>query len=271
MTIPGKWLLLQRKISYWIDRRFFPSDCSIDGNAAFDREFISPFLQCGATVVDVGGGKHPAISPARKAALDLTVTGFDINQKELEAAPPGSYDRLICADVTKFSGNGDADLVICSALLEHVRDSAGALRSIASMLKPRGVALLFVPSRNSMAAKINLLLPEGLKRRLLYQLFPEMRNAVGFPAYYDGCTPGQIARLALQRGLVLEKMTPYFSSGYFTVMVPLHVAWRLYQVVHRFYFGVEAAECFSMALRKAECPADHVRFNSNAPVRNAAV
>jgi 2-polyprenyl-6-hydroxyphenyl methylase/3-demethylubiquinone-9 3-methyltransferase len=244
-------VLSQRKISYWLDRKWLPAEYSVDGNASFDADFVTEFLRPGSIVIDVGGGKRPAISAARKTALNLTVVGFDINADELAASPPGSYDRCICADVTKYTGDMSADFVICSALLEHVTDVASALKAVASMLKPGGTALLFIPSRNSLAARINLLLPQSFKQWLLHMLFPEMRNAVGFPAYYDRCTPREIEKLGVCNGLVCEKMVPYFASGYFTVLVPMHVAWRIYQRVQRLVIGTEAAECFSLALRKA--------------------
>jgi 2-polyprenyl-6-hydroxyphenyl methylase/3-demethylubiquinone-9 3-methyltransferase len=245
-----KVILSQRKMSYWLDRKCLPSEYHVDGNASFDADFVAEFLRPGARVVDVGGGKHPAISTARKTALDLTVIGVDISQAELDAAPPGSYDSRICADVTWFIGDGNADFVISSALLEHVTDVAGAFRCVATMLKPGGTALLFVPCRNSLAARINLLLPQTFKQRLVRFLFPEMRNAIGFAAYYDRCTPRQITELAARNGLVCEKLALYFSSGYFTVLLPAHIAWRLYQAVQRTFIGTEAAECFSLALRK---------------------
>ncbi len=247
-------------MSYWLDHKFLPAEYSVDGNTSFDADFISPYLRQGATVVDVGGGKHPAIPLGRKASLNLTVIGLDISQAELDAAPSGSYDSSICADVTKFTGDATADFVICSALLEHVTDVASALRGVASMLRPEGMALLFIPSRHSLASRVNMCLPQNFKGKLLSVLFPEMRNAVGFPAYYDCCTPRQITRLALQNGLVAEKVKFYFSSGYFTVLVPAHMFWRLYQAVLRLFIGTEAAECFSMALRKR--PSTHTGLAS---------
>jgi 2-polyprenyl-6-hydroxyphenyl methylase/3-demethylubiquinone-9 3-methyltransferase len=237
-------------MSYWFDRKVFPAAYRIDGHASFDVDFVTPFLRPGATVVDVGGGKHPTLSPARKAALNLTVIGVDISQAELDAAPSGSYDSTLCADVMKFTGDGSADLAICSAVLEHIADVESALRGIASMLRSEGVALLFIPCRNSLSAQLNLCLPQSFKRKLLNWLFPEMRGVVGFPAYYDRCTPHQIESLALQNGLVPEKVTFYFSSGYFTVFLPAHIFWRLYQALSRLFIGTEAAENFSVAMRK---------------------
>ena len=84
-----------------------------------------------------------------KERLGLRGTGLDIDADELARAPAGTYDETICADITEYEGKGQADLVICQAVLEHVANTEQALRSIASCLKRGGVALLFVPSRNA--------------------------------------------------------------------------------------------------------------------------
>ena len=53
-----------------------------------------------------------------KKELSLRVIGLDINENELRQAPKDSYDREIAADITECKGQGDADLVICKALIE---------------------------------------------------------------------------------------------------------------------------------------------------------
>src|SRR5262249_9719381 len=74
-----------------------------------------------------------------------------------------------------YRGSSEADLVICQAVLEHVADTGSAMSCIASMLKPGGVALLFIPSRNAAFARLNLALPSGFKRALLHGLYPSTR------------------------------------------------------------------------------------------------
>ncbi len=81
----------QMVVSSRFDRAFLPPEYRIDGNTCFDSEFIAPFLRPQMTVIDVGGGKRPALSLERKVALELRVIGFDISRSELEAAPQGSY------------------------------------------------------------------------------------------------------------------------------------------------------------------------------------
>jgi 2-polyprenyl-6-hydroxyphenyl methylase/3-demethylubiquinone-9 3-methyltransferase len=140
--------------------------------------------------------------------------------------------------------------VICQALLEHVRDTGGAFRAISSILKPGGRAILFVPSRNAVFARLNLLLPETWKRRILFSIFPEMQRDHGFPAFYHQCTPAGFARLSGQYGLVTEDRRLYFQSDYFRFCFPLHAVWRIWTLLFRLVAGPAAAETFTLVLRK---------------------
>jgi SAM-dependent methyltransferase len=227
-----------------------PARFRIDGNADFRATFVGRYLGAGATVYDIGGGKRPFIGAGLKRQLNLRVTGIDISRDELARAPPGSYDREIAEDIARFRGEGDADVVICQALLEHVKDNDSAFRGIASCLRDGGVACLFAPSRNAVFARLNLLLPQALKERLLFSLYPGARGAQGFPSYYDQCTPADFTRLAEQNGLEILEARHYYVSKYFSFFVPLHVLWRLWILSFHFLRGSQAAETFSMALRK---------------------
>ena len=240
----------QRVLSCRFDRALLPPSYRIDGDISFEADFVTPYLHRGATVIDVGSGKQPSLSPAQRAALKVSVVGFDVSMSELDAAPAGSYDATICADITEFVGDGKADFAICSSLLEHVLDVDKALRGIASMLKPGGLALVFIPCKNALFARLNLLLPQKFKKKLLNFLFPEIASSLGFRAFYDRCTPRQIARLAENNGLVPEKVHLYLYTGYFEIFTPVHVLWRLWQVGFRKLVDAEACESFSMALRK---------------------
>jgi 2-polyprenyl-6-hydroxyphenyl methylase/3-demethylubiquinone-9 3-methyltransferase len=226
------------------------ADYRVDGNRDFIDDLVPRYLSSGAVVYDVGGGKNPLIGLPQKTELGLTVAGMDIDREQLTAAPEGCYDEIVCCDISHYSGKADADLVICQALLEHVADTDGALKSIASILKPGGRALIFVPSRNAAYARLNLLLPESLKRSLLYFVFPEMRRDHGFPAYYDRCTPKGIEKSALAHGLTVEHRRLYFYSTYFSFCLPLHVLWRLWMLIFRAIAGPQAAETFSVVLYK---------------------
>ena len=229
--------------------RCLPERFRVDGNHHFRSEFIGGFLARNQTVYDLGGGRSPFISKENKAKLGLRLFGLDIDGAELAGAPEGVYDGAVCADVCTYTGPADADLVICQSLLEHVRDTHRAFQCIAGLLKPGGTALIFVPSRNAVYARLNLLLPHGLKRRILYIVFPHTRRKT-FPAYYSRCTPRDFRRMAHEHGLEVVSLQPYFLSSYFIFCFPLHLFWRLWILLYERLAGEQAAESFSMAARK---------------------
>lgn len=238
-----------QRLSRGLDR-FLPAGYVIDGNSDFKNNFALKWLTATARVVDIGGGKNPFITAEMKNALALYVTGVDISAQELERAPVGAYDNIICADISGTAGTGDADLCICQAVLEHVQDVAAAFEAIASFLKPGGIALIFVPSRNAVFARLNLLLPERIKRWLLFTIFPHTKRDQGFPSYYNKCTPGGFRALAHAAGLEIEEARYYYVSSYFSFLFPLHALWRAWIILFRRIAGEQAAETFSMAMKK---------------------
>jgi 2-polyprenyl-6-hydroxyphenyl methylase/3-demethylubiquinone-9 3-methyltransferase len=241
----------------WLSDRFdriFPESYRIDGNKDFLYSFAPQYLQPHLKVYDVGGGQWPYISKKLKDELHLQVCGFDIDPKELSKAPPGAYDEIICEDITKYHGKEDADLIICQAMLEHVPDVDRAFAAIASILKPGGRAAVFVPSRNAMYARLNLMLPTNLKKKILYTIYPHLIGG-GFPSFYDRCTPKDFWALARKYGLVVEEQRFYFTSSYFTFFFPLHVVSRFWLLMFRFIAGDQAAETFCMGFRKDARPA----------------
>jgi 2-polyprenyl-3-methyl-5-hydroxy-6-metoxy-1,4-benzoquinol methylase len=82
-------------------------------------------------------------------------------------------------------------MLVCQAVLEHVRDVEQAFAAFASILKPQGLALIGVPSRHAAFARLNMLLSEKVKRKILFFVFPHMKEGQGFISYYD-----RTARLA---------------------------------------------------------------------------
>ncbi len=239
----------QRRLSRRFDE-LLPASLTTDGNRDFLDRFSLAFLAPGLRVYDVGGGKHPWLDAASKADRSIVVVGLDIDARELAQAPAGGYDETLCADITRYEGRGDADLVVCQSLLEHLPDNDRAFHALSSMLKPGGRALIFVPSRNALFARLNLLLPQALKRRLLFAIYPESRAGQGFASFYHRCTPRDFEALAARHGLLVRETRLYFQSAYFTFFAPLHVAWRLWSLAFRALRGAQAAETFCMALEK---------------------
>ncbi|MBX3645663.1 MAG: methyltransferase domain-containing protein [Rubrivivax sp.] len=240
---------LNVRASQWFDR-MFPSGLRVDGNSDYCKHLIWRYAHAGQHVYDVGGGKQPFFDLAKKQELSLRVTGIDISASELGRAPPGAYDSTMAADICSFRGNQDADLVVCQALLEHVPDTQAALAAIASILKPGGVCVLFVPCRNAPFARLNLWLPENWKRFILFTLFPSARHAQGFRSYYDRCTPSRFGQMAEGVGLSTVDLKRYYMSSYFSFFLPLYMLWRLWTVLTIAIGADDWCETFSMVLRR---------------------
>jgi SAM-dependent methyltransferase len=240
----------QRELCWSFDRRFVGPAFRLDGNGHFVEEFAPRHLFAGAVVYDIGGGKQPLILPEKKRELGLQVIGLDIDPNELARAPAGAYDRSICADIQTYRGVGDADVVICQAVLEHVPSQRAAMEGVLSVLKPGGLALVWVPSRNACYARLNLILPEGLKRRILFYLSPQAKQEHGFRAYYDCCTPRRFRALIGQYEGSIVEVQYYYRSSYFSFLLPMYLLWRSWIFAFHGLAGEEAAESFSIAFQK---------------------
>src|SRR5690606_5410737 len=103
-----------------------------------------------------------------------------------------------------------------------VRNNADGMQGVASFCKPGGRVYTFCPNRRAWFAVINRLLPERIKCAILYAIYPQTRDNQGFPAFYDRCTPRQLARAMEAAGLRVERIDPYFVSSYFMFFFPLY-------------------------------------------------
>jgi 2-polyprenyl-6-hydroxyphenyl methylase/3-demethylubiquinone-9 3-methyltransferase len=252
VSILRKFVRANVAISEFLDRAL-PSRLRIDGNRTFATEIAPALLTPNARVYDLGGGARPFVSPSEKRRLRLFVVGLDLNAEELSKAPRGIYDEEIEADLTSFEGRGDADVVICQATLEHVRDGEGALRGIASCVKPGGVVAIFSPSRNAFFARLNRVLSEGLKRRLLFAIYPEKgKGHDGFPAFYDKCLPSDVETIAKRNGLELIERHLFWKSSYFYFFVPAFLAWRIWLGVSALVLGKDAVETYAYVFRRKQ-------------------
>jgi len=248
-TVTRRLIASQTRLSRTFDT-LLPERFRVDGMQHFIHYFAPKYLGAHLRVYDVGGGKRPYINPAQKRELDLCVVGLDIDRREMTLAPPGTYDEIVCADISSYRGQQDADLVICLAVLEHVPHVEGALAAIASMLRVGGKAIIFVPSGNAIFARANRLLPQELKRTLLTLLRGERTDVEGFPAHYDRCTPCDFARLGRANGLEVVELCTYYISSYFSLFFPAYLLWRFWILGFYLLKGEQAAESFSVAFEK---------------------
>jgi len=239
----------QVRLSRQFDK-LLPDRYTIDGNYDYRATLVPKYLKNDLIIYDVGGGKNPYLDPERKEQLHATVIGVDVSLHELNQAPAGSYDEVICADIMTYRGKRDADIVLCQALLEHVKDVEKAFRSLSGILKPGGLAILFGPNRNSLYARMNRVLPQSIKSFALHAIFPAASRNQGFPAYYNKCTPADFRKMSEQYNLSVVEERYYYISSYFSFFFPLYLVWRLWLLLLIAFRKERAAETFSMVLQK---------------------
>lgn len=253
VEIIKKLISQQTSLSRGFDKAFLPEKFLVDGNQDYLKNLLPRMLERlpqGQTVYDVGCGKNPAISAEIKRKLQAKVIGIDLSASELGRAPAGRLDDCIEADICDYRGRQDGDLLLCQAVLEHVPDVDAAFASMSSMLRKNGVAMIFVPSRNALFARLNIILPQRIKLFLLHGIYPASRRDQGFPSFYNRCTPSDFRLLAAKHGFTVEEVRTYYVSSYFGFFFPLYLFWRIWILLFEKINSEQAAETFYMKLRR---------------------
>jgi SAM-dependent methyltransferase len=200
---------------------------AIAGHPRYRDDWLAPFraaiqsgLRPGSVVIDVGGGRSPAI-PRPDVPPGATYIGLDLSERELMAAPSGSYDRVIVADVTERQAEleGCADLVVSWQVLEHVAPLEVAVSNIHSYLRPGGLFVAQLSGGRSAIALINRAIPHRLAKMMMKLLLRRDPETV-FTAPYDRCTYSAISRM-LEGWSDVRIVPRYCGAGYFGFAPPL--------------------------------------------------
>jgi len=238
------------RASRWLDRTARWITGRRDGNYHFLEEIVPGLLVRGARVLDVGGGKRPAVPIETKRALGLEYVGLDIDARELARAPEGAYERTIAGDVASAKIDGAFDLIVSSATLEHVREVRRALENLAGALAPGGTMAHFMPCAFAPFALVNRALGNESARRVLYAVYPKVRASQGFEAFYRECWPSRMRAMLGELGLVRIEAIPYYSSGYASFFFPAHGMEVAYQLAAKASGLEDLCEAFTVIARK---------------------
>jgi SAM-dependent methyltransferase len=181
---------------------------------------VEPVLRERIRILDVGSGRKPLLDPHARPQ-HCVYTGLDAARSELEAAPPGSYDEIVVADVVDYRDDLAAqfDLAVSWWLLEHVSSLDRALGNLRRYLRPEGRLVACFAGGCSLAAWANRAMPHRLSKLLVTRFTDRTPESV-FPARYDHCTYDELMRLA--DGWRSWEVLPLFNDGdRFASMRPL--------------------------------------------------
>ena len=143
---------------------------------------------------------------AAQASLSV---GVDLEPLKREGMATGALGVRGDLDALPF-GPGVFDAIVMRSVLEHLRDPAGVLCTMAECLRPGGCVVALAPSRWYYASVIGRLFPESAARRVLRFIFGETVYD-NYPTYYRANTPAALERLAREAGLelVVARVCPH--------------------------------------------------------------
>jgi SAM-dependent methyltransferase len=240
------------RLSRATERRLrLPTDKTLWSRFEREADALIRGLPDGAIVLDLGGGRRCIYAQAARPPGRVRLVAVDISPAEL--ALNREVAETCTADVAAGLPMPDAsaDLILSRALLEHVDGVPAAVRHMARVLRPGGVALHLVPGRYSLFGTAARMLPFGPLLTLTHRVMPWTRGQVEFPVRYDSCYPQALEREFRAAGFSrVETWITWAQPGYFEAVYPLFLLHAAYeQLVRRLRLRRVAAYTVVRAVR----------------------
>ncbi|WP_287151188.1 methyltransferase domain-containing protein [Mesorhizobium sp.] len=175
-----------------------------------------------SAILEVGGIDRPLLRRGR----GFTYIGLDIEEK------PDCYriyDRFVVQSIEQLV-DVEADMLISITLMEHVPDNKSAARSMFLALRPGGVMHHYIPSKWHPYSVALRLVGPALQRSLIPHLRPSAVGLTGYPAFFDHCSPSEMAKLFRGQGFEqVDVMSFYRASDYFAFFLPAYLSVVLFE------------------------------------------
>jgi len=179
------------------------------------------------SILEIGSGANPTLSPAIVSRLGLHYVANDIDAAELSKADH-AFDRWVgdvAHDDIPPHMESAFDLVFSRMVNEHVKDGRAYHANIHRLLAVGGISAHCFSTLYSLPFLANRLLPERISDFLLNVFNPRDPFKRGkFRAYYSwsrGPSDRMIARFE-SLGFETLKYTGYFGHGYYWRMPLIH-------------------------------------------------
>lgn len=204
--------------------------------AAFDERVAreANALGGGALIADVGGGRRCAFAAAVDRGRGARIVAVDSSAAELAANADVDERRTADAAGSLPFADGEVDLLVSRAVLEHVDGVAAAAREMHRALAPGGRTLHLASCRYALFAIGARLLPQRLLLRALHALVPATRGVVEFDVFYDHCHPRALERVFADAGFHdVQVRCCWSQTDYFTPCFPVFLLVAAYQELAR--------------------------------------
>lgn len=196
------------------------------------RQTVEEVLRRPGTLVDVGGGRSSPVAASEKRSNQTHVVALDVSLEELY--PNVHADSKVASDAVRGLPfrDGSVDVLVSSAVLEHLVDVDAFVGEGARVLRPGGSFIHLFPGRYSSFATVNRLLGPKWSNRLLFLIRPHARGICGFRAYYDRTYHSAMSEILPRHGLEVERIdADYYGSGYYRFFFPLYLVSLLYELI----------------------------------------
>jgi SAM-dependent methyltransferase len=192
------------------------------------RGLLADALEPGARILDVGSGVEPTIHPDERPEGTHYV-GLDVSQAELDAAPAGSYDESMVADLTTFDPalEESFDVIVSFQVLEHVKPLDVAIENMRRYLKPGGTMVHKFSGGRSLFARLHRMVPFRLAVWIETTLRSREAESM-FPTHYDRCNYTDLERMTASFSKVTI-VPQYTGAMYLKFLRPLQALYLAYE------------------------------------------
>lgn len=167
-------------------------------------------------VLEVGGADRPFLAKNKKYQLH----GLDIDPNGNNSEQYDCYEL----QSIEYSLNETYDVIYSITLLEHVKNNKKAISVMSSALNADGVQVHYVPNKYHPYAILLRIIGNKSQRYLIKLLKPEAILVSGYKAYFDKCSPQQMADELIKNGQKILLIKAFYrANDYFNFFLPLYV------------------------------------------------
>jgi len=186
----------------------------------------------GGTILDIGAGFITPAGGGKELRGDVKIIGLDVSHTSLRRNPDVDYRLVADACMQWPLADSSVDMIISRSVIEHLEDTRAFASECRRVLKPGGYSVHLLPGRNAPFSLLNRLLPRAVSRRLLDWAFPEKKDELGYPAFYNDCAFPDIEHLFEDQDLSIEiTHFRYYQSTYYVACFPIYLLSVLYDLM----------------------------------------
>lgn len=106
-------------------------------------------------LLEIGCGHGDFLVQAAERGLAVMGVEYSAHSANVAARRLGDRGQIICGDISSLKDSAKRfDFIVFADVLEHVRDPRAFLQSVHALLKPDGLAVVILPSLDSLSARL---------------------------------------------------------------------------------------------------------------------